>query len=240
MSNAVRLAKIAALTAVVALPVSLAGCTDEGASPEAGPASSATAQSPIPSASGRAAPRQPDDRISDAPGTSASPSMSTSAAPADAPFGPACSALPTSGKGSFGEMSSDRVATAAESNPMLSRLVAAVKAAGLMDTLNNAEDITVFAPTDDAFQSMDQSTMRRMMANPERLSGVLQAHVVSGRITPNELTGEHQTLNNNARITVTGSGEEFTVNRTASVVCGNIQTANATLYLIDDVLLPDS
>ena len=240
MSASARLAKIAAFAVVVVLPVTLGACTDEGATPEAGSATSAATQSPIPSASGRAAPRHPDERISDAPRTSESPTVSGSTAPAGAPFGPGCSGLPTSGKGSVGEMWSDRVGAAADSNPMLKRLVGAVRTARLMDTLNNAEDITVFAPTDDAFQAMDQSTLKRLMANPERLSDAMKAHVVPGTLTRTELAGEHQTLNDSATITVTGAGEDFAVNRTASVVCGDIRTANATLYLIDEVLLPGS
>ena len=56
-------------------------------------------------------------------------------------------------------MSSDPVATAASNNPLLSTLVTAVRKAGLVDTLNNAEDITVFAPTNDAFAKIDKETL---------------------------------------------------------------------------------
>jgi len=72
------------------------------------------------------------------------------------------------------------------------------------------------------------------------LSDVLTGHVVAGRLTPADLAGEHQTLNKDAKITVTGSGEDFKVNGTASVICGNVQTANATVYIIDEVLMPAS
>ena len=70
------------------------------------------------------------------------------------PFGAGCAAVPTTGKGSFDGMSQDPVATAASNNPALSTLVTAVKAAGLVDTLNTTKDITVFAPTNDAFAAM--------------------------------------------------------------------------------------
>jgi uncharacterized surface protein with fasciclin (FAS1) repeats len=153
-------------------------------------------------------------------------------------FGAACSAVPATGAGSFDGMSTAPVATAASNNPVLSTLVTAVTAAKLGDTLNNAKDITVFAPTNDAFAAMDKATLDSAMADPSGLlSKVLTYHVVQGRLTPAMLTGSHTTLAG-SDLTVEGSGEEFTVNGEAMVVCGNVQTANATVYIIDGVLLP--
>ena len=112
-------------------------------------------------------------------------------------------------------------------------------AAGLGDTLNNAKDITVFAPTDDAFEAMDQATLDKAMGDPKGLlTTVLTHHVVEGRLTPEDLAGTHETLAGD-KITVEGSGEDFTVGE-ASVVCGDVQTANATVYIIDGVLLPST
>ena len=153
-------------------------------------------------------------------------------------FGDACSAVPADGEGSFEGMADDPVATAASNNPVLSTLVTAVTAANLGDTLNSAEDITVFAPTNDAFEAMDQETLTAAMDDPTGLlSTVLTGHVVEGRITPDMLAGEHETLAGTT-ITVEGSDEDFTVNGDAMVVCGNVETANATVYIIDGVLLP--
>ena len=171
--------------------------------------------------------------------------MSESASPstgmADKPFGAGCAAVPKTGKGSFDGMSSDPVATAASNNPALSTLVTAVKAAGLVDTLNNAKDITVFAPADSAFKAMDQKTLKTALGQPKGLlTDVLTAHVVGGRLSPTDLAGTHQSLNKKQKVTVTGSGESFKVNGQATVVCGNVQTANATVYIIDNVLLPKS
>ncbi len=158
---------------------------------------------------------------------------------ADAPFGPACSAVPASGAGSFDGMSTEPVATAASANPVLSRLVSAVKTAGLVDTLNSATDVTVFAPTNDAFKAVPAGTMAKALKNPKGLlTTVLTNHVVEGRLSPDELAGDHTTLAGTT-ITVTGSGEDFSVGD-AKVVCGNVQTANATVYVIDSVLLPKS
>jgi uncharacterized surface protein with fasciclin (FAS1) repeats len=153
-------------------------------------------------------------------------------------FGTACSAVPTSGEGSFAGMAKAQVATAASNNPVLSTLVTAVTAAKLGDTLNSAKDITVFAPTNDAFAAMDKATLDSAMKDPSGLlSKVLTYHVVQGRLTPETLAGTHKTLAG-SDLTVEGSGTNFKVNGKAMVVCGNVQTANATVYIIDGVLLP--
>ncbi len=154
-------------------------------------------------------------------------------------FGAGCAAIPESGEGSFSGMADDPVATAASNNPELSTLVTAVKAAGLVDTLNGAEDITVFAPANSAFAAMDKATLDGAMADPKgALTKVLTLHVVPGKKSPDQLAGTFETLNGE-KITVEGSGEDFTVGtQGAKVVCGNVQTANATVYIIDQVLLP--
>jgi uncharacterized surface protein with fasciclin (FAS1) repeats len=153
-------------------------------------------------------------------------------------FGAGCAAVPESGAGSFDGMAMDPVATAASNNPALSTLVTAVTKAKLVDTLNGAEDITVFAPTDDAFAAMDADTLAAALDDPKGLlTTVLTYHVVAGRLSPEGLAGTHETLEGDT-LEVTGSGEDFTVNGDAAVVCGNVQTANATVYLIDGVLLP--
>ena len=175
------------------------------------------------------------------PMESMEPSMEESmdAMNADAPFGPGCAAVPASGAGSFDGMSQDPVATAASNNEELSTLVTAVTEANLVDTLNNAEDITVFAPANSAFAAMDQATLEAALADPSGLlTEVLTAHVVGQRLAPADLAGEFDTLNADQKIMIEGSGEDFTVNGTAKVVCGNVQTANATVYIIDGVLLP--
>jgi uncharacterized surface protein with fasciclin (FAS1) repeats len=135
-------------------------------------------------------------------------------------------------------MAQDPVATAASNNPVLSSLVGAVKEAGLVDTLNGADGITVFAPTDDAFSALPKATLDAAMADPKGLlTSVLTYHVVEGKLSPEMLAGTHETLQGGT-IEITGSGEDFKVNGQSSVVCGNVQTANATVYIIDNVLMP--
>lgn len=156
---------------------------------------------------------------------------------ASQPFGPGCAAVPETGKGSFDGMAADKVATAASNNPALATLVTAVTEAGLASTLNAADGITVFAPTNDAFAAVPKKTLATLMADPKGdLTKVLTYHVVAGQLTPEELAGTHETLEGQD-LTVRGSGEDFTVNG-ASVVCGNVKTANATVYIVDAVLTP--
>jgi len=213
--------RTAALALALTLPLGLAAC---GSSDDA----SADSSSMSPTTSAPAA--------SDSP--SASPSASADNMMAK-PFGAACSKVPSTGAGSFDGMATAPVATAASANPLLSTLVTAVKSAGLVDTLNSAPELTVFAPVNDAFAALPKDTMDAAMADPKGLlTKVLTNHVVAGRIAPDKLAGEHKTLGGGT-ITVKGSGEDFTVGD-ASVICGNVQTANATVYIIDGVLLPAS
>jgi uncharacterized surface protein with fasciclin (FAS1) repeats len=155
-------------------------------------------------------------------------------------FGPGCSAIPTTGDGSFNGMATAPVATAASANPLLTTLVAAVTKAKLVDTLNSAEDITVFAPTDDAFAKIPKKTLNAVLKDKATLTKILTHHVVAGQLGPDDLAGEHETLAGDM-LTVEGSGEDFTVaGDNAAVLCGNIPTANATVYVVDTVLMPAS
>lgn len=156
----------------------------------------------------------------------------------DQAFGPGCSAIPADGAGSFDGMATEPVATAASANPLLKTLVAAVGEAGLGDTLNSAPAITVFAPTDDAFAAIPKKALNSVLADKELLTQILTHHVVEGQLGPDEVTGTLTTLNGD-ELEVSGSGEELTVgDENAAVLCGNIPTANATVYVIDTVLMP--
>ena len=221
-----RTAKIALASVAVLGSLSMAACgsdTTASGSPSSAAAPATSAAAPATSAS-----------------SSPSASASSSSASTDT-FGSACSAVPKSGKGSFDGMSQDPVATAASHNPVLSTLVTAVGKAKLGDTLNNAKGITVFAPDNAAFKALPPKTLKAALADPSGLlTNVLTMHVVSGRLSPDQLAGTHQTLNKKQKVTITGSGTNFKVNGKATVVCGNVQTANATVYIIDHVLLPKS
>ncbi|MGY6023540.1 fasciclin domain-containing protein [Streptomyces spinosirectus] len=172
--------------------------------------------------------------------TAADNGMGSSASPMDQPFGPACSSVPKSGAGSFDGMAKDPVATAASNNPALSTLVTAVKKAGLVDTLNNAQNITVFAPTNDAFAKIPKATLDKVLNDKAQLTKILTYHVVGQKLAPKDLeNGSFATLEK-SKLTTSGSGESYTVNKAAKVVCGNVKTANANVYIIDSVLMPTS
>ena len=180
----------------------------------------------------------------DAPSASASmkaPEASVAPAGGDASaavFGSGCAAVPKDGKGSFNGMATDPVATAASNNPLLKTLVTAVGAAGLGDTLNTTPDITVFAPVDSAFAKLPPAALKAALADPKGLlTKILTNHVVKGKITPDKLAGDHMTLEGGT-LKITGSGESFKVNGGNNIICGNVPTANATVYIVDGVLLP--
>ena len=185
----------------------------------------------------------PDSTASASDDTSASTPAETESSEASGAgaetFGAGCSAIPTSGKGSFDGMVTDPVATAASNNPLLKTLVAAVTEAGLVDTLNGAEALTVFAPTDDAFGKIPEKDLNAVLADKETLTAILTHHVVGEQLDPSAIVGEHDSLNGD-KVTVEGDTEAgMTVDGgAANVICGNIPTANATVYVIDSVLMP--
>jgi uncharacterized surface protein with fasciclin (FAS1) repeats len=207
----------------IALPLSLAACgssSDNTASAGAGSTPAATSSDAMTST--------PSDTMT------SSESMDASSAV----FGEGCAAVPKDGKGSFNGMATDPVATAASNNPLLSTLVTAVKQAGLVDTLNSAPEITVFAPVNDAFAKIPAADLKKVLADKPTLTKILTNHVVAGKLSPDQLAGDHKT-HAGTTITVKGSGENFTVGKAdAKVICGNVPTANATVYIIDGVLMP--
>lgn len=146
------------------------------------------------------------------------------------------------GDGSIVGMSQDPVAVAASNNPLLTTLVAAVSGqlnpdVDLVSTLNGSE-FTVFAPVDEAFAQLDAATVEslKLPENAEMLTSILTYHVVPGQIAPDAIVGEQTTVQGGT-VTITGSGDNLKVND-ANVICGGVHTANATVYLIDSVLMP--
>nr|WP_240982212.1 fasciclin domain-containing protein [Streptomyces sp. S3(2020)] len=202
--------------AAAVLPLALSACSDNSSD-------STTSDS-----SSKASASASDDAMAGSDATTSS----------DEPFGAACSAVPEDGAGSFDGMAKDPVATAASNNPALSTLVTAVKKAGLVDTLNNAQNITVFAPTNDAFAKIPKATLDKVLNDKAQLTKILTYHVVGQKLAPEDLeNGSFDTLEK-SKLTTSGSGESYTVNDSAKVVCGNVKTANANVYIIDTVLMP--
>jgi uncharacterized surface protein with fasciclin (FAS1) repeats len=177
---------------------------------------------------------------SSSPSSPASAGAAAGGATTASDFGPGCAAVPKTGAGSFTGMSTAPVATAASANPALSTLVTAVEKAGLVDTLNSASGITVFAPDNAAFAKIPAATLSKVLADKAELTKILTYHVVAGRYTPGQLAaGAPLKTLEGATVTPALMGSTYQVNR-ADVVCGNVQTANATVYIINTVLMPPS
>ncbi|MFK4087722.1 fasciclin domain-containing protein [Kribbella sp. NPDC020789] len=192
-----------------------------------------------------------DDKKADTPAAT----QATSSAPSTAPtseasmdnasglVGPGCEAYAKanpSGAGSVDGMAAAPVANAASANPLLTTLVAAVSGklnpkVNLVSTLNGGE-FTVFAPVDDAFKKIDAKTINTLKTNDALLTKILTYHVVAGQLDPTAVVGKHPTVEKQ-EVTVSGSGQNLKVNN-ANVICGGVKTANATVYLIDSVLMP--
>ena len=211
-------AKIAAMGFAIALTATMAACSGDDSS-DAADSTTATTTTTAMSTSG------------------------TMADPAADLVGPGCSAyaakVPT-GPGSVTGMSTEPVAVAASNNPLLTTLTAAVSGklnpdVNLVDTLNGGE-FTVFAPVDDAFKKVPADTLDALKTDDAGLRSLLTYHVVSGQAAPSKVAGEHKTVEGST-LEVTGSGNDLKVNG-ANVICGGVRTANATVYLIDQVLMP--
>lgn len=214
--------RLALPVAIAAISLTAAAC---GSSTDAGSATSATT-SPGSSTSAAQAPSE------------------TMAADNAALVGPGCAdyakAVPD-GAGSVEGMSKDPVATAASNNPLLKTLVAAVSGklnpkVNLVDTLNNG-DFTVFAPVDSAFAKLPAATVKTLTTDDALLSKILTYHVIPGQLDAAQIVGTHKTVEGGS-VEVGGSGDELTVDGASAVICGNVKTANATVYLIDTVLTP--
>lgn len=215
----------ASLTAVAALSLSACSTTSGGASDRLN-------ESPAPVAS-----------------TATTPDASSSAVPTPGVPVPAglvgngCAGYAEqvpAGPGSLNGMGRDPVAVALSNSPQLTTLTGALSGklnpdVSLGDTLNSGQ-FTVFAPTDNAFGRLDPATVEKLKTDAALLTSVLNYHVVANQADPTQIAGEHKTVQG-APLTVSGSDNDLKVNN-ANVVCGGIKTANATVYLIDTVLMP--
>ena len=218
-----KIQRLAAVGAMAALTVTLSACGSSEAPSYTAPAPTSAA-APSPSEAS-------EDGVTTASDT----------------FGAACSQLPQGDSpGSLNSMGPQPVATAASSNPLLTTLVNAVKAADLVDTLNSQKAITVFAPYNPAFdevkKSLGDQKFAALLANKEGLGNVLKYHVIAKRYDKEglESAGSVATLAGGS-LQVKEAGDTLAVTdgsgATATVLCGNIPTSNATVFVIDKVLM---
>ncbi|KAA1192016.1 fasciclin domain-containing protein [Pseudohalioglobus sediminis] len=133
------------------------------------------------------------------------------------------------------------IVDAAVATPALSTLVDAVTAAGLGDALATTENITVFAPTNDAFAALPAPLLDAALADTDLLTGILTYHVTTGHQDPRKFPGAVSV----ARDTLQGQSIYFTradgqprVNN-AGVVCEGVRASNGIVFVIDSVLLPN-
>lgn len=139
----------------------------------------------------------------------------------------------------------DIVDTAA-STGSFSTLLAAAKAAGLVDALKAPGPYTVFAPTDAAFRTLIRrlgTTPEKLLADPVKLASILKYHVVSGEIFSSQLKVGRTvvtTLNGNKIVVRKTRSGRVTVNGTAVVTTADIDTSNGVIHVINRVLVPKS
>jgi uncharacterized surface protein with fasciclin (FAS1) repeats len=185
------------------------------------------------------------DTTTQAPAAESSSDSGMAADPAADLVGPGCAGYAQQvpdGAGSVAGMAQDPVAVAASNNPLLKTLVQAVSGklnpkVNLVDTLNGGE-FTVFAPVDAAFAKIPAATINTLKTDSALLTKILTYHVVPGQLSPDQVMGQQATVEK-GMVDVTGSGDNLKVND-ANVICGGVHTANATVYLIDSVLMPKS
>lgn len=218
-----KMQRLASVAAMAALAATVAGCG--GAAP--------TVNTPPPAAPSSVAPPP-------------SPSNGMTI-PADV-FGPACGQLPQGGEpGSVARAAKLPIVAAINATPQLKSLSTALQKSALADSLNQQKEITVFAPYDRGFANFQQSLgadrFNALMADQNKLGDALKYHVVVKRYDRAGLVAAKNVTSlqgGNLQITDAGDTVEITDNAgtTAHVLCGNIPTANATVFLIDNVLQP--
>jgi transforming growth factor-beta-induced protein len=131
----------------------------------------------------------------------------------------------------------------AASTEGFSTLVAAVQAAGLVETLSGEGPFTVFAPTDDAFAAALESlgiTAEELLADTETLTSILTYHVVAGEVPSSDvvtLDGQSVATVNGAEVAISVDGETVMVND-ATVTAVDVEASNGVIHVIDTVLLP--
>lgn len=162
--------------------------------------------------------------------------------------GPGCAAYTkkyATGPGSVAVLADQSAGEAIEDHPMLRLFASAISGemnpkVKLDDELN-AGEFTAFVPTDDAFSAKVPAQWARTLSQPENadaLTDVLMYHLVVGQRGPSELTGELKTRGGQTVKITREDDDRIRIADQANVVCGGLRTANATIYLIDSVLMP--
>lgn len=151
----------------------------------------------------------------------------------------ALTAASTLATGAFADGHAKDIVDTAVDAGSFTTLVAAVEAAGLVDTLKGDGPFTVFAPTDDAFAALPEGTVEGLLADPEALAAILTYHVVPGKVMSTDLSdGMMAATVNGAEVTI-GTEGGVTVND-ANVTAADIEATNGVIHVLDAVILPPS
>ncbi len=135
---------------------------------------------------------------------------------------------------------SQTIAQIAAANPKLSTLVTAVKAAGLVDTLNSPGSFTVFAPTNAAFNKLPKGTLEALLKDPAALKNVLLYHVLGSKVLSRDaVKAGHATTLNGQDVVISTHHRRLYVNN-ARVIVRDVRATNGVIHIIDAVLLPPS
>ena len=119
-------------------------------------------------------------------------------------------------------------------------LVAAVKAAGLVETLQSEGPFTVFAPTDEAFAKLPAGTVESLLANPDQLRQILLYHVVPGNVKAADVVKiDSATTAQGSDVRIRVADGSVMIDD-ANVVSTDIETSNGVIHVIDSVILPAS
>lgn len=179
-----------------------------------------------------------------APGTapttpSAQPSPQTEpTTPAPAPGTAPTTPAPSPGAA---QTSNENVVALAASNDSFKTLTAALKAAGLTQTLSGKGPFTIFAPTDAAFAALPQDALQELLKpeNKDILVKILSYHVVPGNVTSGEIkSGEVKTVEGAPVNVQVDSAKAVTLNNEAKVVQPDLKASNGVIHAIDKVMLP--
>ena len=119
-------------------------------------------------------------------------------------------------------------------------LLAAAKAAGLVDTLTGEGPYTVFAPTDDAFAKLGDATIQDLLKpeNKEKLTAILTYHVVKGKVTSKDIASGKVGTVEGSDLKVKVKKGSVTLNKTVAVVTADVEADNGIIHVIDGVLMP--
>jgi len=136
------------------------------------------------------------------------------------------------------EASASDIVGVASSAGSFNTLLAAAKAAGLVETLQSEGPFTVFAPTDEAFAKLPAGTVDELLANPEKLKQVLLYHVVPGKVTADQVVGlSSATTAQGSDIAIAVKGGTVMINN-AKVTKADVMASNGVIHVIDTVIVP--